>query len=105
MTANRTGERYGRKNSRPFLSRLVGNPRTTTGLAAGAPLQRDACYSFVLHRSASNAAMSDDKIAPRYAKAYRKGYFAGRTGAENPYEDDSREARAWIVGLLDMDSC
>jgi hypothetical protein len=40
----------------------------------------------------------------RHAEAYRKGYLAGRrgcTGADNPYENDSREARAWIMGLLD----
>ena len=38
------------------------------------------------------------------AEAHRKGYLAGRrgrTGADNPYECGSREARAWIMGLLD----
>jgi len=49
---------------------------------------------------------TDAKVAPtpRYAEAYRKGYLAGRrgcTGADNPYENDSRDARAWIMGLLD----
>jgi hypothetical protein len=37
-------------------------------------------------------------------EAWHKGYLAGRrgrTGADNPYEIDSREARAWIMGLLD----
>jgi hypothetical protein len=53
-------------------------------------------------------AMSNDnaKVAlnPHYDEAHRKGYLAGRrgcTGADNPYENDSREARAWIMGLLD----
>jgi len=35
---------------------------------------------------------------------YRRGYLAGRrgcTGADNPYESDSHDARAWITGLLD----
>jgi len=49
--------------------------------------------------------MSDrEKRAQLHREAYRKGYFAGRrgcTGADNPYENDSREARAWIMGLLD----
>jgi hypothetical protein len=49
---------------------------------------------------------SDTKSARsrRHAEAYRKGYLAGRrgcTGADNPYENDSREARAWVMGLLD----
>jgi len=49
---------------------------------------------------------TDPKVIPtaRYAEAYRKGYLAGRrgcTGADNPYENDSRDARAWIIGLLD----
>ena len=42
--------------------------------------------------------------ARRHVEAYRKGYLAGRrrgTSAENPYETDSREARAWVMGLLD----
>jgi len=50
--------------------------------------------------------MLDPKIAhtPHEAEARRKGFFAGRrghTGADNPYEIDSREAQAWIMGLLD----
>src|SRR5262245_8296379 len=59
-------------------------------------------------KSDSRCAMSDTdaKIAgpSRYAEAHRKGYLAGRrgcTGADNPYENDSREARAWVMGLLD----
>ena len=39
-----------------------------------------------------------------HAEAYRRGYFAGRrsrTSSDNPYENDSREARAWIRGLLE----
>jgi hypothetical protein len=46
---------------------------------------------------------SDKKVRP-LAAAYNRGYLAGRrgcTGKDNPYQDDSREARAWIVGLLD----
>ena len=48
----------------------------------------------------------DTKIprARRHAEAYRKGYLAGRRGstsADNPYDNDSREARAWTMGLLD----
>ena len=34
-------------------------------------------------------------------KAWQEGYRAGRrgcTGADNPYEGDCREARAWVVG-------
>jgi ribosome modulation factor len=45
-----------------------------------------------------------DKNTNPCAEAHRKGYLAGRrgrTGADNPYECDSREARAWIMGLLD----
>jgi hypothetical protein len=49
--------------------------------------------------------MSDrEKRAKLHREAYRKGYLAGRrgcTGADNPYENDSREARAWVMGLLD----
>jgi hypothetical protein len=39
-----------------------------------------------------------------HAEAYRKGYMAGRRGCtsiDKPYESDSREARAWIRGLLE----
>jgi hypothetical protein len=39
-----------------------------------------------------------------HGEAYRRGYLAGRRGctsAENPYESDSLEARAWIRGLLE----
>jgi len=46
--------------------------------------------------------MSD--VAPRYAKAYRMGYLAGRrgcTGADNPYENGSLEAWVWIIGMFD----
>jgi len=45
-----------------------------------------------------------DKKINLCAEAHRKGYLAGRrgyTGADNPYECDSREARAWIMGLVD----
>jgi len=50
--------------------------------------------------------MRDPRIThiPQEAEARRQGFFAGRrgsTGAENPYAIDSREARAWIMGLLD----
>ena len=40
----------------------------------------------------------------RHAEAYRKGYLAGRrgcTGKDNPYENNSRQAQAWAMGLLD----
>jgi hypothetical protein len=59
-------------------------------------------------KSDSGSGMSDTDSkkghSRRHADAYRKGYLAGRrgcTGADNPYENDSREARAWIMGLLD----
>jgi len=45
-----------------------------------------------------------DKQAQLNREAYRKGYVAGRrgcTGADNPFENDSRKARAWLMGLLD----
>jgi hypothetical protein len=45
-----------------------------------------------------------DKKAEVRREAYRKGYLARRrgcTGADNPYENNSRKARAWIMGLLD----
>jgi len=49
--------------------------------------------------------MSDaEKKAEIHPDAYRNGYLAGRrgcTGADNPYENDRREARAWIMGLFD----
>jgi len=48
---------------------------------------------------------ADAKIARTpHAEAYRRGYSAGRRGctnSDNPYESDSREARAWIRGLLE----
>jgi len=49
--------------------------------------------------------MPDPNIThiPHEAEARRKGFVAGRrgcTGADNPYDIDSREARAWIMGLL-----
>ena len=48
---------------------------------------------------------ADAKIALiPHAEAYRRGYVAGRrsrTSSDNPYENDSREARAWIRGLLE----
>jgi len=49
--------------------------------------------------------MSDrDKKARLHREAYRRGYLAGRRGcnaADHPYENDSREARAWTMGFLD----
>jgi hypothetical protein len=47
---------------------------------------------------------NSDKNANLCAEAHRKGYLAGRrgyTGSDNPYDCDSREAQAWIMGLLD----
>src|SRR6476660_9153774 len=59
-------------------------------------------------KSDSGSGMSDTDAekgsARRHVEAYRKGYLAGRrgcTGADNPYENGSREARAWIMGLFD----
>jgi len=43
-------------------------------------------------------------VASCYAEAYRKGYVAGRrgrTGADNPYKNGTREAWAWFFGLVD----
>jgi hypothetical protein len=58
-------------------------------------------------KSDSGSGMSDTDAekgsAHRHAEAYRKGYLAGRrgcTGADNPYEYHSREARAWIMSLF-----
>jgi hypothetical protein len=55
--------------------------------------------------------MAANQIAPAakiyrtpHAEAYRRGYLAGRRGCtsiDNPYENDSREARAWVRGLLE----
>jgi hypothetical protein len=50
--------------------------------------------------------MSGTKVIyiPYRDEAYRKGYLAGRrgcTGADNPYENNSRDACAWVKGLLD----
>lgn len=129
ITTNRTRERYGwnSRHSRPFLSRLVGKPAAGRANRMN-PVYSGACF-FVFRRSVSvssqaliretssqligsksdrRAAMSDDD--PKAARthrcdaAHRQGYLAGRrgcTGADNPYENDSREARAWIMGLLD----
>jgi hypothetical protein len=47
---------------------------------------------------------ADRKITVALAQARHEGYLAGRrgrTGAANPYEGDTPEARAWLVGLLD----
>jgi len=48
---------------------------------------------------------TDTKIVRTpHVEAYRRGYLAGRrsgTSSDNPYESDSREARAWIRGLLE----
>jgi len=52
------------------------------------------------------AAMSDADAKiyrTSHAEAYRRGYLAGRwscASTDNPYENDSLEARAWIRGLL-----
>ena len=50
--------------------------------------------------------MPDPNIThiPHEAEARRKGFVAGRRGckgADNPYKIGSREAQAWIMGLLD----
>jgi hypothetical protein len=40
----------------------------------------------------------------RNSKACREGYLAGRrgrTGVDNPYEGETREACAWLMGMLD----
>jgi hypothetical protein len=54
---------------------------------------------------ASAMSDADAKITRTpHAVAYRRGYLAGRRGCtslDNPYESDSREARAWIRGLLE----
>ena len=129
MTTKRTGERYRRssRHSYPFLSRLVGNSatrRANTGRLLFSSLRgkwsghgpRKINLLSMLRKSGAEAAanqmaptaMSDTDAEPapnpRYAEAYHKGYLAGRrgcTGADNPYENDSRDARAWIMGLLD----
>ena len=49
--------------------------------------------------------MSDADVLPifRDSKALREGYLAGRrgrTGADNPYEGKTREACAWLTGML-----
>ena len=49
---------------------------------------------------------TDAKIMriPRDTEARRKGYHAGRRGltdADNPYEPDTRDGRAWLRGLRD----
>jgi hypothetical protein len=48
---------------------------------------------------------TDAKAAPflRESKARREGYLAGRrgcTGADNPYKGETREAGAWLMGML-----
>jgi hypothetical protein len=54
---------------------------------------------------ASAMSDADAKIhRTSHAEAYRRGYLAGRrrcTSTDNPYENDSLEARAWIRGLLE----
>jgi hypothetical protein len=50
--------------------------------------------------------MSDAKVLPifRNSKALREGYLAGRrgcTGADNPHKGETREACAWLMGMLD----
>ena len=50
--------------------------------------------------------MSDADVIPifRDSKARREGYLAGRrgcTGADNPYKGETREACAWLMGMLD----
>ena len=50
--------------------------------------------------------MSDANVLPifRNSKARREGYLAGRrgsTGADNPYKGETREACAWLTGMLD----
>jgi len=45
-----------------------------------------------------------DKKAEVRREAYRMGYLAGRRScmdADNPYENNSRKARAWLMGFLD----
>ena len=40
----------------------------------------------------------------RNSKARREGYLAGRrgcTGADNPYKGETREACAWLMGMLE----
>src|SRR5262249_3131760 len=54
---------------------------------------------------ASAMSGTDTKIVRTpHAEAYRRGYLAGRRGctsSNNPYESDSRAARARIRGLLE----
>jgi hypothetical protein len=49
---------------------------------------------------------TDGNVHPitRNTEARRKGYHAGRRGltaTDNPYEFDTRDARAWLRGLND----
>jgi ribosome modulation factor len=51
----------------------------------------------------SDANANVHPITPN-TEARRKGYHAGRRGltaTDNPYERDTREARAWLRGLND----
>ena len=54
--------------------------------------------------------MSNDNakaaLTPHYDEAHRKGYLAGRrgcTGADNPYDNDSREARTHQLTVVRSD--
>ena len=49
---------------------------------------------------------TDANVVPflRDSNARREGYLAGRrgcTGADNPYRGETREACAWLMGMLD----
>ena len=47
---------------------------------------------------------TDAKRPNFHFRAWQEGYRAGqrgRTGADSPYDGDCREARAWLMGLLE----
>ena len=68
-----------------------------------------ACRVFQARRrrkSDTRSSMSDADVLPifRDSKARRDGYLAGRrggTGADNPFKGETREACAWLMGMLE----
>jgi hypothetical protein len=75
------------------------------GDAAARPLARWIAQGVANQVVASAMSDADAKIyRTAHAEAHRRGYLAARrscTHTDNPYENDSPEARPWIRGLLE----
>jgi ribosome modulation factor len=86
------------------IAEIRETDRLTQEELAEEPTKHRPCGSGANQITTRAMSDTDGKITrfPRSTEAQCKGYHAGRRGCtehDNPYELDTREARAWLRGL------